>query len=464
MKIRPSRKYMRAANKGDILISVLVFAAIAVTVTIGLVNWGAALLIGARVAVQREQAFQIAEAGINYYQSHLAQLPGDYQDGTSHAGPYNHNFADKNGNVIGTYTLTITPPSVGSTNVGIVSKGTVPTNPAIPDGSTVSRSIQATLVNPSFAQYAIVSNESLSFPVGTNVYGPIMSNGPIHFAGVASNIISSAISVDGTGTFNAGTLAPVSPIDFSALSTGFTQLQTIASSSGSSYQKSQYDYGSGEPSPALGYHVILNANGTFALYIVTALVQADSGCSDSAAGWGTWSIQSQSLVGTYPIPTQGLLFFNDDVWVDGSVNGSRLTIVATNITVNSNLLYTNYDGTDAIGLTAQNNINIGLVSADTLHIDGALMAENGRIGRFYYSSSCRVSGMDYYDRSTLTLNGMIATNGHYGFTFSDGTGYQTRNMSYDVNLVGNPPPYFPTIGGSSGAGGGYRVASWKEVQ
>ena len=478
-------------KKGDIILSVLVFAAIAIMMTMGLVNWGATLLMSVRVATQREQAFQIAEAGVNYYQWHLAQYPSDYQDGTGHAGPYGHTFTDKDGNVIGSYTLTITPPLVGSTKVEIVSKGTVTVN------SAIHRTIDAVLAVPSLAQYSVVANDNLRFGSGTNVYGPIRSNFGIHFDGVAYNTISSALSsyVDpDTSTtqfgvytqvspadpqppasvpnrsdvFKAGRQFPTTAVDFTGLLSNLQQLQTIAAASGNNYSQSQYG-----GHAALGYHVVLNTNNTFTLYIVTALVSAPSGCSNSATQWGTWSINTQVpyngtvSASTYTVPSAGVLFFQDHVWVDGQINGTRLTIAAgkfpevsgsdPNITINSNLLYTNFNGTDVLGLIAQGNVNVGLVSPDTLTIDGALVAENGRVGRFYYSSSCRIGGTNYYTRSALNLNGMIATDLRYGFAYTDGTGYTTRNISYDANLLYSPPPSFPL------ATSQYQMISWKEV-
>ena len=101
-------------KRGDILLSVLIFAAIAVTFTIGFVNWGAAMLSGIRTLQTKEQALQIAEAGIDYYRWHLAQSPTDYTDGTTTPGPYYHDFYDKDNNRIGAYSLTITPPPNGS--------------------------------------------------------------------------------------------------------------------------------------------------------------------------------------------------------------------------------------------------------------------------------------------------------------------------------------------------------------
>ena len=119
-------------ESGDILISVLIFAAVAVTIVSGLVNWGATLLMGIRTTAAKEQAFQIAEAGINYYQWHLAHYPNDYKDGTNVAGPYVHSYSDFDTQQdMGQFSLTITPPPTGSTIVTIASTGWTNTNPNI---------------------------------------------------------------------------------------------------------------------------------------------------------------------------------------------------------------------------------------------------------------------------------------------------------------------------------------------
>lgn len=486
-------------SNGDILVSVIVFAAIAITITSGLVTWGTTLLNSVRVSASREQALQIAEAGINYYQWHLAQFPSDYTDGNGAGGggptngPYIHTFQDKNGDILGTYELTITPPPIGSTKVIITSKATVTATTSRGLLNNISRTITATLAIPSLAQYAIVANDNLRFGSGTSVYGPIKSNYGIHFDGTAYNTVSSAqasYTDPDSGTtqfgvftqvspadpqppasvptrsdvFTAGRAFPVPAVDFSGLLSNLQQLQTVAQSDGVNYTQSQYN-----GNPAQGYHVVLNTNDTYSLYVVRSLVSAPSGCSNSSnqTQWGTWSIQTESLIGTYSFPAHGTLFFQDHVWVNGQINGARLTIAAgkfpyqagqePNITVNSDLLYTNYDGTDTIGLASQGNVNVGLVSSNTLRIDAALIAENGRAGRFYYGSNCRVNSTNYYSRTSLTLNGMIATNKRYGFAYTDGTGYSSRTLSYDANLLYSPPPYFPVSGSQ------YQMISWKEL-
>ena len=130
-----------------------------------------------------------------------------------------------------------------------------------------------------------------------------------------------------------------------------------------------------------------------------------SGCSNSLSqtGWGTWTIRTTgsgntTLVGNYAIPANGLIFIEDNVWVEGQINTARVTLASArfpdnpstrpNITVNNNLLYTNYDGQDVLSLISQGNINTGLGSSDTLRIDSALIAQNGRAGRYYYSNNC----------------------------------------------------------------------------
>jgi hypothetical protein len=77
----------------------------------------------------------------------------------------------------------------------------------------------------------------------------------------------------------------------------------------------------------------------------------------------------------------------------------------TNIIINSDLKYTNYDGRDAIGLIAQRNILIGLKSSNILRIDGVLVAQKGRIGRHHYSSEC---GSEY-KREKITIYGSLIT-------------------------------------------------------
>jgi hypothetical protein len=502
----PGKYLSQAKQKGVILIQVLVFATIEVIVMGGLVSWAGTNVKVARSNLNREKAFQIAEAGIEYYRWHLAHANTDFQDGTGVAGPYVHNFTDRDGGIIGSFTLTITPPPIGSTKVIIQSVGNTVEQP------TVTRTITAALAIPSLAKYAVVANANMRFGAGTEVFGPIHSNGGIRFDGLAHNTIVSALATyddpDHSGgvefgvhthadlpphyspdippnstvndnfrtteappsavaarsdIFLSGRQTGVPAVDFAGITTNMATIKTSAQASGKYYASSG----------SLGYYILLRTNDTFDIYKVIALTTGNSSCNASMSaaadqtGWGTWSIKTKSLIAaSVPFPANGLIFVEDNLWIDGQINSARLTVAAgqlpdvaanrKNITINGNLLYTDYTGNDAIALIAQNNINAGLDSLDTQRIDAALIAQNGRAGRYYYNSYCG-SG---YLHTLLTLDGMLATNLRYGFAYGSAasvvSGYQNRNIIYDSNLLYAPPPSFPLTSNQ------YSIISWKE--
>jgi hypothetical protein len=145
-----------------------------------------------------------------------------------------------------------------------------------------------------------------------------------------------------------------------------------------------------------------------------------------------------------------------------------------------NIRYTNSDGSDVLGLIAQKDVEVIGTSLDNLTIDAALIAQSGRVGREHYigqgcvHETCewvrrRINHHwewvedcdcdDYEDmthKDTITVNGSIATNLRYGFAYTDGTGYDDRNLNFDNNLLYFPPPYFPT-------GTQYSIDLWEEL-
>ena len=483
------RAIVLADARGILALQVLIFGAAAVVLLAGFTVW---LDVNIR-AVQRESdraiAFAIAEAGIEYYRWHLAHASTDYQDGTTSTGPFIHDYYDKDSVLLGTFTLDITPPILGSTIVTVKSTGKLAAN------SSVEKSIVVRLGIPSFAKYAAVLNANVRFGQGTDVFGEIHSNQGVRFDGTAHNVVTSfvnnyddpdhsgsneygvhthrnpppSVTVNDnfrpleaptstlqarTDVFLVGRELSVPFVDFSGVTQDLADIRTAASSSGF-YMAS---------STALGYDVVLNTDDTFTLYRVMTRVSPPGGCSSGQSSWGTWSINTENLIGTYPIPANGLIFLEDDVWVRGQINSARITIAAArfpvnpttyaNVTLNSDLRYTNYDGTDAIGIIAQNNVNIGLRSANVIRVDAALIAQNGRVGRHYYNSSC---GAEYI-RSTITTYGMIGSSQRYGFAYTNGTGYQIRNLNYDANLLYGPPPSFPLTDDP------YQIISWDEIE
>ena len=467
-------------SKGQILIQVVIYGAIAVLFVGVLVTWAGINIRASRQAHYREQAVQIAEAGIDYYRWHLAHAPTDYQDGTGIPGPYAHDFRDKDGNVIGHFTLEITPPIIGSTVVGVKSTGETDAAPGI------TRSIETRLAKPSFAKYAWVLNSFVFFGSAAEVFGPVHSNDGLRFDGIAHNIVTSARDQfddpDHSGgnefgvhthdaptdplppaavpsrpdVFEVGRQFPVPAADFAGITADLAEIKADAQASG------HYFAASG----ALGYHIVLRTDDTFDLYRVNALVSPSGGCSSSVTGWGTWSIQTlgETFLQNYPFPANGLVFVEDHVWVHGQINSGRITIASgrfpdnpatrTNIIVNNDLLYTNYDGQDVVALIAQGNFNVGLRSENDLRIDAAIIAQNGRVGRFSYSNSSCGSERE---RDQLTTYGMLGSFGRPAFAYSSSNGYQARTYIYDANLLYGPPPSFPLTSDQ------YQILSWEEV-
>ncbi|MEK9201669.1 MAG: hypothetical protein AAB944_01725 [Patescibacteria group bacterium] len=478
-------KEMHKKEKGFIIVNTLIFAFIAIMVTTAFVSWTAILLNSIRHLQYREQAFQIAEAGIDYYRWHLAHASGDFQDGTGQPGPYYHDFYNKDGILLGQFKLDIVAPTTGSTLVTIKSTGIITT--PIP----VSRTIEARLAIPSFAKYSVVANAAMRFGAGTEVFGLLHSNGGIRFDGLAHNVVTSAATTyndadfdactvnswgvhtcdtpadpqpqtpppSRTDVFEAGRQYSVPTVDFVGLSTDLSDMKANAIANGRYF----------DASGVLGYHIVLKTDDTFDLYRVNSLVPAPSNCSSSQANWGTWSIAvgGEQLLGTYANPANGIIFVEDHLWINGQINTARLTIAAgrfpdssstwRDITINNDLLYTNYDGQDVLGLMTQRNINIGMVSENDLRIDAAVIAQNGRVGRFYYRGPSGQRCSPYHSRSIITLYGMIGTSQRYGFAYTDGTGYITRNIIYDGNLLYAPPPYFPLTSDQ------YSTVFWREL-
>lgn len=468
-------------QKGQLLVMILIFTTIALVIMGGIINWTKITIEANRKLLVREKAIQLAESGIDYYRWHLAHAQSDYKDGTNSPGPYLHHVYDKDGNEIGTYELTITPPISGSTKVKIESTGR-------PAGFDITRAIRVEMAIPSLAKYAIVANDVMRFGAGTEVTGPIHSNFGIRFDGKAYNLVTSAVSSyndtdaddcnlgssfgvhtcvspadpspagsapSRPDVFVAGRLFPVPTVDFTGLTSDLSQIKSSAQSEG------RYIAASG----VQGYQIILRTNDTFDLYKVTNQINPGGSCTNtqSQTGWASWSINNKQFVANYPVPTNGLVFVEDNVWVEGAINTTRLTIVAArfpdnpsnrpSIVVNNDITYTNYDGRDVLALISQGNINVGLRSDTDLRVDGALVAQNGRVGRYYYPSGCS----PYQTRNSITLYGMIASNVRYGFAYTDNTGYTTRNIIYDANLLYGPPPSFPLTSDQ------YEILSWEEV-
>jgi hypothetical protein len=496
-------------KSGSMLLLTLVATGIFFMLLSGVLGLGILQLKLNLLKVSQNQALHVAEAGVNYYRWVLYHDHEEYCNGEEcitgpEYGPYGpYSYTDSSGeNIIGYYELYITPPALnGSTIVTIRSMGWVEDYP------NIKRTIEVECGIPSWSSYSVLANANIRFGEGTEIWGPLHSNSGIRFDGLAHNVISSSLldyddpDHEGSNEFGIHThITPTDPlpdgnnppenvperldvfaagrsfpnpvISFDLLDNYINGALTMAEDDGLVLEKAAGDE---------GYHLTLNSDDTVDIRKVESVTSQCSqclewGCTRWWHGWlctrwgcteyehtETEGIVSESdhMIGIN-VPNNGIIFVKDKVWVDGQIDGNRITILAfeqpitgndTDIIINNDIVYTNYDGTDSIGLIAQRNISIGLFSDDDLQVDAALIAKEGRIGRDYFGSDC---GSEYV-RDTITINGSLATKERYGFAYTDGTGYQNRNLNYDSNLTFIPPPHFPTTGE-------YTFISWREIK
>ena len=496
-------------KKGSALAYALVIMTVVLIIMVSLLRYINAQLSFSFNRVQREEAFQVAESGIYYYRWYLAhqtsgrtaqQIQSFWQSGSVYgvATPYEDDLKDSDGTKIGRYRIEVQAPDVSSTIVIVKSTGWTYKDPGM------KRVIQVRFRRPSWSEYAVLANDVMRFGQGTDIYGKIHSNDGIRVDGVAHNVVSSLVSSyddpdhtggaefgvhthvnpppgsginnnfrpleSGTGAvptrtdvFQAGRQFPVSEVSFNGVVSDLGLMKTQAMSPNGNTINNCTATGCYFDS-SYGRQIILKNNGTMDVCRVAAYDSASYAITSYKrnSGNNTCSTCSGQCAPTnYTIPNSGIIFVENNAWVEGTINNKKIAIAAANLIGgadaniyigNNNLLYTNFDGRDIIGLVAQEDVTVIRDSQDTLTIDAALLAQSGRVGRDSYSG---------YDKTTITVNGSIATNQRYGFAYVDSNGnfsngYHNRILNFDNNLLYYPPPYFPT-------GTDYSIDLWEEL-
>lgn len=446
--------------RGSILLFVMIFGFISFTlIVVGVSGYVVSENFASGYKHNRESAFQIADAGINYYRWHLAHNKNDFKDGTGAAGPYVHAYQDKNGDVIGHFSLNITAPATGTTVVVIESTGWLDVQP----GSR--RTIRARVGFPALTDYAFLTNGDVWIANDEVVHGKFHANGGIRFDGTGDSMITSATSsytckefhgcgnqtkpgIWGDGGPQSYWQFPVPAKEFTAVTAKLSEIQTNADPLKGGITLSS--------SGKQGWRLSFQADGTIKIYKVntTDCVKGKDVGSNKYV-WYCIDIASVGTPTTYNMPTNGYIYVDDMVWVDGVVKGRAVvgTSAGKSIIINGNLTYTAKDGTDVIGLIAEQNILIPYNSPDDLEIDAAMLAQNGAAKRYYYPSD---------KKDTLIIYGSVISNGIWTWSWTSGgsvvvSGYVHTNSTYDTNLTYMPPPSFPV-------GSEYNLISWEEVK
>lgn len=450
----------------------------------------------------KQQAVQVAENGIYFYSWYLShnlngknvdQINEFWQSGNPYGvtAAYERDVVNFEGNPYGRYQVDVEPPLENSTIVVVKSTGWTFKHPEI------KREIQVRMRRPSWSEFSVLANDIMRFGDGTTIYGPVHSNNGIQFDGVANNLVSSSVESyydpdshstkpgvwtsesDEDEVFLAGKEFPVPAVDFNSITVDLSYMRTQAQSDGiylgeqnyinrvCSWKFGKKNCGSNiwcekcvdEEYPIHGYHLTLRTDDTVEIRRVLDY-QGDSEHEPSK-----YKIDEETEPEVRSLPANGLIYADNYVFVDGQIDTAHVTIVSakldspidTDIYLNDDLLYTNKDGSDTIGLIAENNISVGYESKNEMEVDAAMLAQKGRVGRDNYNGN----GGNSNKREKITIYGSIASNKRYGFAWVDDdgkhvSGYSLREIYYDNNLMYTPPPFFPT-------GSVYQLDQWEEL-
>jgi Tfp pilus assembly protein PilX len=476
---------------------------------------------------QSQEAFNIAEAGINYYLWHMAYDGTDFKDGQSTPttpnptlgyGPYVLQYKNINNVDIGTYTLWINPQGGGSTIATVRSIGQV-------NGSPITRTIQAQIGAASFASYGLVSNTAAWFGNDEAADGPVFDNQGIRMDGPSDDVVENAnatyvpsTQLGGNGSttepgvwcsstvtspVNCNTrnktdwIYPEPAVDFGDVSTSLCTMKktALANYSTTSSYATMSNACSQLPttrtnayiperstsfSYSVGYLIQLNPSGTYNLYDVNA-------DNDQLTPY-TSALTLQSVATNLAIPSSGVIFVEDNAWViTNPTFTGRVTIASgrlastsqtTNITIAGNVLYGAKNGSDAIGMVSEGNVYIAPYAPPAtgnfnFEVDGALLAGNGSVTYPYtYQNNSNVCTRGWTSpNQTLTFYGSVASDSTWTWNWQGGA---CGNMVYDPTS-GN---YFAGIENTSTdydynllyapppgypLTTGYNILSWREV-
>lgn len=458
--IQKAFNFFSRHTRGNILLVVMIFGTISLTViVIGLTGYAVSENSASNRKHQSEMALQIADAGINYYRWHLAHDKTDYYDGngTSTPGPYIHNYTDKDGDVIGQFSLQITAPPPGSSIVVIESTGWLTASP----NSRVT--VKARMGFPALTDYSFLTATEAWIGDSEITHGKFHANGGIRFDGVGDAPITSAMAtytcksnhgcgnqekpgIWGDGEPTQYWSYPVPAKDFSAVTASLADVQTYAQSGGINLSSS------GKQGWRLQF---TSSSQVIVSKVMTTNCYKAKDIDDNNYFWPCIDAATYGSGTTYNIPDNGFIFVDDMVWVDGVVKG-RVTVgtsAGKSIILNGNITYSVKDGTDVLGLIAEQNILIPKNSPTNLEVDAAMLAQNGATKRYYYPGDTK---------NSLFIYGSIITNKTWTWSWVSGggsviSGYENTNATYDTNLTYGPPPGFPV-------GSEYNLLSWEIVK
>lgn len=464
-------------EKGSLVALTLVFGALFVMVTTGLSGYVLMQKKFQTAKERSEQAFHIAEAGLEYYKWYLAHNPDDLTAGTGGVGPYVFPFEDPEGGEIGEFSLTVSGKNYCGeiSAVEIISEGRTHAAPE------QRRVVYGKYARPSVAEFAFILNSNVWAGPDREIFGRYHSNGGIRMDGLNHSLVSSGVSdwectesfgCTGTqtqpGVFGAGAGSdlweyPQATIDFTGITLDLATIKQAVQTNGGIYL-----------SPTgHGYHIVLKGNRTADIYRVQNTHRVWTYSIED--GWHRRRevMNMKQFLGNVAIPEEcPIIYAASDVWLEGEVSGKVSVVSArentpahnTSIYLSGNITYNTGSGVDGLTALAEQNIHIPLIAPDDMILHGIFIAQKGHFGRNHYTSGGSYSVpwqySGYVARDTLSIHGSIVSNGRVGTQWICGgvfcSGFGDRSNTYDRALANSPPPLTPFTSLD------YRFIEWRE--
>jgi hypothetical protein len=469
--------------------------AMLILVAVGLISASLVMQVLANQQhVSRDQAYTeslaVAEAGLNQYLWMVAAglsssansfaIPGN-------AGPDPHykqfNLTDiYDDSVKGVYALQVTPPTAQDPRVTVVVTGRATSSADAP------RTVTAHLGRPFWCEYLLLTNDEvwIGGPLTRVWHGKTHSNVGIcvdtanlsdpmssakatysssMFGGTHNGVWSGAdYTVPSNDPSRALWKFPVPAISFTTVTSDFVRLAGLAVGNGINLPYSTSTaHGSTQ-----GWYIKLLPGNQYQIKRVSGETETSTGTGGTLTLVAPTSPVPSAILN---YPTSGVIYVNDNVWVEGTNISGRITIAssgqlngtgktaATSIHVVGDLIYSRKDGTVGVGLIAQNNIEIpayapwnkiGTLSQIDMEMDAAVIAQQGK----EYVTAADLGGPT---RDMLTIWGSVCSYMR-PYRYNTGThgGFTNGSNTYDSYLLHAPPPYFPTIGT-------YQIIDWREL-
>ena len=361
--------------------------------------------------VGRVRATHVADAGINAY---LYLLRNNYD---TYLTNLDTGWVTVSG--VERYRVRVVPPTDGKPltlySTGVAGDGT--------------QTIAATVRFPTFGDYMFLCGSDLSIAGDARINGQVRSNGNIDNQGQITGKVIAGGVVTGNGSADRGYLQNQPTIDFNQVLATMDAIRTSAGVSSSFFPASG----------ALGYRVVVNGNSVVIDKVVGGI---DTG------NFVTVPVTALS------IPSSGVFYFVDTVWVQGAYSRSVTIVADGDINLIGDYVPSSVDSTATSGLIAKKNIIVpSWYGNNEMNVNAALLSQSGAI---------------YADIKQGFIRQGINITGSLSYAYSGGgfatkypgqpvAGFRQNVYTYDQRLNLYPPPMYPVI-----RDGSLKVDTWIE--